>query len=796
MHAFDEEGYFYGTGSGMYSLIVNDLSTNIEGVYFEFFDINAAYISDKNVSWSVDLPNTAAGTTYSSYASVGGLTMSFTSPDGNVSVASGTSTLYADNMQEFFINYFEATSSAAFGSLPFTYIETAGTYANYANIGNFITEKAGTNSLVARYVAPYDTTDDLWVHFGNDNFLKYELPTNSSDDFFIALGRVYDDYNKTSLSGLTYSANADFSAYSHSDTNVSAYGHIYGSQYQGLDLSAVYVDQNGTYNVGGMAAYRDICKTLPAAQPLGYLELSGYANALTPSAAHASTSKNMLYKINRATGETYTDPAYSKLTLSSFSIANLQFTDSSMQPTSAYINDDYFATIGINDDDGLGQGWLVAVDNFGQSADDYVSWGWYGYKGAQTVLPSTWVAGSFASEAETFIDSLPQNTTLTYLGKSMGGVKAADGVLYPIVMDSANETQIMFELGGGYPIVEAYSWVKFKDARDTSWVLTPSNMNSSFSNGNFFTTFTDANLTSSSLAGSFYGPHAESIGGSFGAITDTNESVLGVFKAAQNSLNVFALTGLAISSYDPALDGNISNSVSDSLTLVAMNGTDMMGGVVLMNESTPRGIADLNGTGTITSTQNFNTSKIQTDATVNNDYVSWGYWAATEVDGNATLMAGTNLWVAGKDATAAAAFIETLKTSNDIIYRYDGKVLGSVYDGSWGNIVDDVTNDVRLVFNFGNTASNAIDSGASWVKFTAHSKLWNMTPSAAAVNAGKFAGTLSGAAGASNDVSGVVNGQFFGTQAQALGGTFKATADGGAAKALGVLKAIGGVYIP
>lgn len=370
MHAFDEEGHFYGTGSGMYSLIVNDLSTNIEGVYLTFFDINAAHISDINVSWSLSLPNTAASSAYASYGQVGSLAMSFTSPDGNVSVASGASTLYADNMQEFFINYFEAESSADFGALPFRYIETAGTYANYANIGNFITEKAGTNSLVARYVAPYDTTDDLWVHFGNENFLKYELPNSSSDDFFIVLGRVYDDYNTTGLSGLTYSANADFSAYSRSDTNVSAYGHIYGSQYQGLDLSSVYVDHNGTYNVGGMAAYRDISKTLPAAQPLGYLELSGYANALTPSSAHVSTSKNMLYKINRETGLTYPDTQYSKLTLLDFSIANLQFTDSSSEPTSAYINDDYFATIGVNDSDGLGQGWLVAVDNFGQTTDD------------------------------------------------------------------------------------------------------------------------------------------------------------------------------------------------------------------------------------------------------------------------------------------------------------------------------------------------------------------------------------------------------------------------------------------
>ena len=210
-----------------------------------------------------------------------------------------------------------------------------------------------------------------------------------------------------------------------------------------------------------------------------------------------------------------------------------------------------------------------------------------------------------------------------------------------------------------------------------------------------------------------------------------------------------------------------------------------------MNESTPRGIADLNGTGTIASTKDFNTSKILTDTTVNNDYVSWGYWAATEVDGNATLMTGTNYWVAGKDAAAAATYITNLSPTS---YTYTGKALGSVLDGGSFTIdpTNDATNQVVLKFNFG-SGSNAIDGANSWIKFTANSKLWHLQPDTVGGTAGDFAGNLITGGdmngGLSGVTSGVTKGKFYGDAAQALGGTFKASTGSGAS-ALGVFKAV------
>ena len=175
-----------------------------------------------------------------------------------------------------------------------------------------------------------------------------------------------------------------------------------------------------------------------------------------------------------------------------------------------------------------------------------------------------------------------------------------------------------------------------------------------------------------------------------------------------------------------------------------------------------------------------------------------GYWVSTEVDGNATLMANTqNFWVAGKDAAAAAAYIAGLNSETaPYYYLYQGQVLGSVIENGTAYGIDPANSAVTLKFDFGNTKA-IIPSGSS-ISFTSSAPTnpsWKLIPDAAVVSGGKFTGTLTNDGTImTTSATGTIKGQFFGTQAQGIGGTLKAIAGG--STAIGVFKGTGEMTLP
>jgi len=238
----------------------------------------------------------------------------------------------------------------------------------------------------------------------------------------------------------------------------------------------------------------------------------------------------------------------------------------------------------------------------------------------------------------------------------------------------------------------------------------------------------------------------------------------------------FQLTGFATSMYDTLQDGNLSISIADTL-LIGATETALSGAVTLDINSSVQ--VDISESATVNTINDFNNTKIWTLNTAPNDYVSWGYWTSPELDGNKTLLAGTNYWVAGKDAAAAATYIGTLPANTH--YIYSGKALGKVNGLYDIDPVNDATNSVQLKFNFGG-GSNSIDNSDSWIKFKANGQSWELTPTAS-FSGGSFTGSVGG-----SGITGAIKGQFFGTEAQAVGGTFNAT--DGTNKALGVFKAV------
>ena len=240
----------------------------------------------------------------------------------------------------------------------------------------------------------------------------------------------------------------------------------------------------------------------------------------------------------------------------------------------------------------------------------------------------------------------------------------------------------------------------------------------------------------------------------------------------------FQLTGFATSMYDTLQDGNLSISIADTL-LIGATETALSGAVTLDINSSVQ--VDISEFATVNTINDFNNTKIWTLNTAPNDYVSWGYWTSPELDGNKTLLAGTNYWVAGKDAAAAATYIGTLPANTH--YIYSGKALGKVNGLYDIDPVNDATNSVQLKFNFGGGSNSIINDPAySWIKFKANGQSWELTPTAS-FSGGSFTGSVGG-----SGITGAIKGQFFGTEAQAVGGTFSAT--DGTNKALGVFKAV------
>ena len=187
---------------------------------------------------------------------------------------------------------------------------------------------------------------------------------------------------------------------------------------------------------------------------------------------------------------------------------------------------------------------------------------------------------------------------------------------------------------------------------------------------------------------------------------------------------------------------------------------------------------------------------MQTENTYTNDYVSWGYWAIKAND-NTMLLPTTNYWVAGVNANDATAYINALLCNGTTAsYTYNGHVLGYVTDGTHNYTIDPTTgNAVVLKFDVGGGA-NAIAEGSHIAFQTLQEtpQSWNIavsTTSAINNDGTNFNASNQGNVKINNtpqeSSSSFVTGSFYGSSAQAVGGTFKANTS--TQTAVGVFKA-------
>ncbi len=826
-----------------------------------FFDANLTPTSlhSTDINWSAAISEHNASN-YTLWDDLGTIPLSFYTPDGNATITSAK--LYADAKREFFIlyalGYTNGDSIHQFGLL-----QTAGKYAQFPSGDNLI------HHIIA-YRPPYiDIPESFLARLDNKNFI-YVLPNyidNAEMRYLngVGVGRIVNDNGKAKLSGYIFGATPAYSA----TADMELYGHLYGSDYQGFDLSGMSISQNGNHKIKGVAGYSiDPFSSIYTEDiPTGILSLTGYANAiLADGSIKVADGSNFNYSIDKATGYTksgsinFSQSSMPRVLKQRFGVVGgyqIFFQpDGADNIKSAYLGEDNFATLSFSN----AKGWLLTLDdNFNHYNDDewynwegnnYLSWGLYSYSDGSNpaVLPSPWVAGSYSNEANEYINNIISHNisdvNIRYEGLMLGYVLDS-GKPYTISLDSNNYVELAFDFGSRNGLDTENSYISFY-SNNKHWNLyfEPSELNSGDftlqidSTRSTIDNSQDINISGSGV-GSFYGPHAESAGGSINANSDDNQTLVGVFSTSyisygdnrniyfqypdtwsvpledsstQESISLDGYVAIAQDYYryfdnfgTIKLDINgSSNSIgvdSKITTVKNISGQETFVNTSLQKEDNASAMTylDINHF----SIKDFNTSMgwIQTDSSQNsdNDYVSWGYWEQNPAE-DTTLSNEGNFWIAGKDAQKANDYVTSLiAQTNHKNYTYNGNVLGIVKDKRdiTFKIDPQTNNDVKLHFDFGG-GTGALKEG-SYIKFQTKEntpQVWKMDLKGSLSN-GSFniSGTnnirVNGTSYDGSDVTKVsssnIKGSFYGDKAQAVGGVFKAKIPN--KTAIGVFKA-------
>jgi hypothetical protein len=253
------------------------------------------------------------------------------------------------------------------------------------------------------------------------------------------------------------------------------------------------------------------------------------------------------------------------------------------------------------------------------------------------------------------------------------------------------------------------------------------------------------------------------------------------------------LTGYATSNTDGygfKTDGSFILKIGQNGdSLLAGSQADLDGGPSFSFEfsSNPSNMTykNINEFSTLGGFENPNTNGwIQSENTVTNEYVSWGYW---QVDTAGTPKPILNFWVAGTNPTQSPP-------GSGTTYTYTGKSIGYVYDNSSNSYIgiDAVNNNVvSLTFDFG--AQNPLSS-SSYIQFQTNAatpEVWKLDGlTQQSFGNGTFSAVGPVYINGQEAVEHLshVNGTFYGDTAQAVGGSFQATAPD--KTAIGVFKAV------
>ena len=176
------------------------------------------------------------------------------------------------------------------------------------------------------------------------------------------------------------------------------------------------------------------------------------------------------------------------------------------------------------------------------------------------------------------------------------------------------------------------------------------------------------------------------------------------------------------------VSGGVTSFKHDAAMSLLMNDHGLNNGSIIDVESEPPIDLERSSVSTTMSYFNLNLNRfsilgfnahangwLQSENTVTNDYVSWGYWQIVHEDGGGDAITEPVLgfWVAGPSPTTNIGSLNL----NSNPYTYTGKSIGYVYDSdtdTYAGINATTNNTVSLVFNFG---SGTLLDSSSYIQF-------------------------------------------------------------------------------
>ncbi len=335
-------------------------------------------------------------------------------------------TIYADNMQEFFIDTSKYTSTISSQEYENDKTIVFGVQTNYNSLPTNGVSKYKTPEYTDNSTT-YVSTNGSFINWANGNLLSYGFREGG---VFITTGKISEDSNNKSKIDLSlFETKNDFSD---KLTSTSSDAAIFGSEYQGWGAN---INVTSSPTTGQSIYTHGEYKVSSTSTSLssGTSTFNGFTNLGT-------SIEPMDITINRDT---------KSLTAN---IVDIDLGGTYPDSDTAYITDDTFATFessGTYSAYNVDNGWLVAYDDGSlyTNDDDQISWGFWGastnisgtttqitpYAGASDV----WVAGqNIVSD----ISSLG-NMQATFTGQAMGFYGST------FVDPSKSTISLVFDLG-------------------------------------------------------------------------------------------------------------------------------------------------------------------------------------------------------------------------------------------------------------------------------------------------------------------------------------------------------------
>lgn len=479
----------------------------------------------------------------------------------------GNYTLYMDNMGEFLVGYTNTDLTYydmfyAGSKSDATKLDTSKYYVYNDFKGISLTMNAADSVGIIKFDTPKSTYNHIYLN----SKLKVVVPESQyTDDFgasdFISIHVAGDG----TISGKNYYKSYNISNVETTSVGSVVDGALYGTDFQGAGIS--FVDKEyKDYGTGTQSLvstdYNSHAVNLTGTvdiptEYIGTNTMNGYLVYSVDKGLNAYRHE-MTASMNSATGAVSFGVNGSSLDGGANSNLSITASGTIAGNSSYYLNEDVYGSMISSGSTTLGgvtfnyisnSGWFVsrvdkydsASNKFIENNNDYSSWGYWtadlvnGSTVENVDMRSTWVVGDKTNAASTTVlDNLVGNGTATYKGHVLGMVKDDQTNNYSIKLNSLNQVQMSFDFGAGTATVDKFQYQidKGTDASPNLVTITNSNMTIDAITKDGFVIKESGYQVGE---GTYFGPAAQSIGGTVTSISDSTATYVtnGVFKAAR-----------------------------------------------------------------------------------------------------------------------------------------------------------------------------------------------------------------------------------------------------------------------